>query len=139
MHAHIFVGLFIAKQLTEIHGGQIGLASEKNQGSNFTFFVKTVRCSASTQSTSPSVHAASPCPSKTDIDNTNIIELPTPADSPDQIFRRMPAKPLTVLVVEDNIVNQKILVQLLTKKGCKVHVANHGLEVNHSTLLINNR
>lgn len=42
----------------------------------------------------------------------------------------------TILIVEDNIVNQRILSQLLTKKGCVVHVANHGLEVSHFAAVV---
>lgn len=35
---------------------------------------------------------------------------------------------LHVLVVEDNLINQKIMSQQLRRAGCVVHVANHGLE-----------
>lgn len=33
-----------------------------------------------------------------------------------------------ILLVEDNLVNQKVLSKQLTKAGCEVHVANHGVE-----------
>jgi CheY-like chemotaxis protein len=33
-----------------------------------------------------------------------------------------------VLVVEDNLINQKVMSQQLRRAGCVVHVANHGLE-----------
>ena len=35
---------------------------------------------------------------------------------------------LDILVVEDNIVNQRIVSRQLQKRGCTVYVANHGLE-----------
>ncbi|KAK3716155.1 hypothetical protein LTR37_006600 [Vermiconidia calcicola] len=35
---------------------------------------------------------------------------------------------LHVLVVEDNLINQKVMAQQLRRAGCVVHVANHGLE-----------
>lgn len=35
------LGLFISRQLTEMQGGQIGVASETGRGSTFQFFVKT--------------------------------------------------------------------------------------------------
>ncbi|KAF2669273.1 hypothetical protein BT63DRAFT_479137 [Microthyrium microscopicum] len=38
------------------------------------------------------------------------------------------AKELTVLIVEDNLINQKMLSRQLQKVGCKVLVANHGQE-----------
>lgn len=36
--------------------------------------------------------------------------------------------PLKILIVEDNLVNQKVLAKQLQKAGCIVHVANHGGE-----------
>jgi signal transduction histidine kinase/CheY-like chemotaxis protein len=43
---------------------------------------------------------------------------------------RMPRRPqsLSIMVVEDNAVNQKVLVKGLRKMGCKVLVANNGAE-----------
>ena len=38
------------------------------------------------------------------------------------------ADPLHVLIVEDNLINQKVMSQQLRRAGCIVHVANHGLE-----------
>lgn len=35
---------------------------------------------------------------------------------------------LHVLVVEDNLINQKVMAQQLRKKRCIVHVANHGAD-----------
>jgi signal transduction histidine kinase len=46
--------------------------------------------------------------------------------------KRIPSRSfrdLTVLLAEDNIINQKIVVQLLTKQGIKVITASNGLEV----------
>jgi CheY-like chemotaxis protein len=37
-------------------------------------------------------------------------------------------RPLHVLVVEDNLINQRVMSQQLRKQGCIVHIANHGLE-----------
>jgi len=47
----------------------------------------------------------------------------------------MPAKPLNVLIVEDNLINQKVLAAQLRKIGCIVSVANHGGEaIDHIRL-----
>jgi CheY-like chemotaxis protein len=43
------------------------------------------------------------------------------------IEKKMP-DPLHVLIVEDNIVNQKVLAKQLRNLGCVVSVANHGME-----------
>ncbi|PIA89674.1 Transcription factor SKN7 [Cercospora beticola] len=37
-------------------------------------------------------------------------------------------KALHVLIVEDNLINQKVMSQQLRRAGCTVHVANHGIE-----------
>lgn len=39
-----------------------------------------------------------------------------------------PENPLSVLLVEDNILNQNILKKQLQRLGCTVYVANHGAE-----------
>jgi CheY-like chemotaxis protein len=39
-----------------------------------------------------------------------------------------PDRPLHVLIVEDNLINQRVMSQQLRKQGCIVHIANHGLE-----------
>jgi CheY-like chemotaxis protein len=44
--------------------------------------------------------------------------------SQNEIVRRL----LHVLVVEDNLINQKVLAKQLRNSGCVVHVANHGGE-----------
>ena len=41
---------------------------------------------------------------------------------------KKPDRPLHVLVVEDNLINQRVMSQQLRKQGCVVHIANHGLE-----------
>ncbi len=43
-------------------------------------------------------------------------------------MQTVPEVQLHVLVVEDNLINQKIMSQQLRRAGCIVHVANHGLE-----------
>jgi len=39
-----------------------------------------------------------------------------------------PTRSYNVLLVEDNLVNQRVMHRQLERLGCKVHVANHGLE-----------
>lgn len=63
-------------------------------------------------------------PSTEDAPNSRPVTLPTRGKSP----KRKESSALQVLLVEDNLVNQKVLRKQLTKAGCVVHVANHGLE-----------
>ncbi|KAH8596022.1 hypothetical protein B0O99DRAFT_686072 [Bisporella sp. PMI_857] len=95
------LGLFISRELTELQGGEIGLTSEEGVGSSFSFYVKARR-----------THA----PKK---------RRRSIGDSDEQLAI---ISELSILVVEDNLVNQKILCKQLAKLGCKVAGAGDGQE-----------
>ncbi|KAA8570726.1 hypothetical protein EYC84_000121 [Monilinia fructicola] len=99
------LGLFISQQLAEKQGGRIGLSSKLGQGSTFVFYVKARRCIEPPKDIRPHL---------------------TPVSSGSSHYDG--SKPMQVLLVEDNLVNQKILKKQLTRAGCVVHVANHGVE-----------
>ncbi|KAI4592781.1 hypothetical protein KJ359_010412 [Pestalotiopsis sp. 9143b] len=135
------LGLFISRQITEMLGGKIGMSSSGTPGSTFAFYVKTPK-------TGP--------PRRPSVSNEPIIELTrtlslTSMASP-LVVPPAPRQekqgaaaidvalvaPLTkgeaaavcrhVLVVEDNLVNQKVLCKLLRNRGFVVKAANHGQE-----------
>ncbi|KAB8297732.1 hypothetical protein EYC80_001534 [Monilinia laxa] len=99
------LGLFISQQLAEKQGGRIGLSSKLGQGSTFVFYVKARRCIEPPKDIRPQL---------------------TPVSSGESHYDG--SKPMQVLLVEDNLVNQKILKKQLIRAGCVVHVANHGVE-----------
>jgi signal transduction histidine kinase/CheY-like chemotaxis protein len=133
------LGLFISRQLTEMQGGQIGVALETGKGSTFQFFVKTRR-------TTPPLTET---PERDDVQllvredalreacGVEIPALQNGAKMPNlQIDTSLrtdspaPYSPKTfhILVVEDNLVNQKVVTKQLRKSGHIVSVANHGEE-----------
>ncbi|KAH0260520.1 putative histidine kinase HHK19p, partial [Aureobasidium melanogenum] len=102
------LGLFISRTLSELQGGEIGVSSEPDKGSIFAFFVKA--------------HTTSP-PQVQEIGN-GVSRLPSPT-----AHDLKPGKiPVSVLIVEDNAVNQRVLQRSLKVKGYVTHVANHGQE-----------
>jgi signal transduction histidine kinase/ActR/RegA family two-component response regulator len=130
------LGLFISRQITEMMGGEIGVASEEGEGSTIVFFVKTQI--ASKPADSPD-NVAPPSTtdqqSKTVADDSSFTETrhaELDDDTPPAGFPTL-AK---ILIVEDNLVNQKVLNQALTSRGYVVAAANHGgeaLEQLHKT------
>ncbi|TGO15022.1 hypothetical protein BTUL_0045g00320 [Botrytis tulipae] len=99
------LGLFISQKLAEKQGGRIGLSSKLGQGSTFGFYVKVRRSVKPRRDIRPKL-------------------IPVSFDG----SYYDGSKPMHVLLVEDNLVNQRILEKQLKKAGCIVYVANHGLE-----------
>jgi signal transduction histidine kinase/CheY-like chemotaxis protein len=92
------LGLAICRRLVEMWGGEIWVTSEPGSGSEFSF---TVRAQVAEVPTVPAEPAA------------KAVELP---------------RGLSILLAEDNLVNQKLAVRLLEQRGCRVSVAGNGLE-----------
>jgi PAS domain S-box-containing protein len=127
------LGLFISRNLTELHGGQIGVGSETGRGSTFAFYIAARRAVAQTGGRGPVV-ALDPWGPNGPIDNLatqakeqlslqDVISGSTAAQE-----TTLDLKQFSVLIVEDNLVNQRVLSKQLQRLGCKIQVASHGGE-----------
>ena len=108
------LGLAIVRKLVEMMGGSMSLTSQPGRGSNVAFTVQLPICEVAP----PSIEESMPIP------------LPDPLSTP--LAEVDPVSDLSgklnVLLVEDNIVNQRLARRLLEKLGCSVRIAHDGLD-----------
>lgn len=147
------LGLFISQRLATLLNGRIDVESEIGAGSTITFSISAV---VPTESRLAKSATSSPdsIPKKrelTDGDERSSKHVPETFTSPLQVRPVLAKKPWlstdsitrspitqsgfqnvarisTVLVVEDNLINQRLLVRQLQSTGYNVLVGNHGLE-----------
>jgi CheY-like chemotaxis protein len=122
------LGLFISKRLTEMHGGQIGFTSRRGVGSTFAFYVKSRKSTVPRRQSEDSTAAV-----RTSIRrqaSALTIQTRDKKDKTPESTTENTTQPtdLHILVVEDNLVNQRVLAKQLRTIGMKVTVANHGGE-----------
>ena len=106
------LGLFISRELARLQGGQIGVHSQHGIGSTFEFYIKARRCEPPVQTNAKETEVAAPQQPK----------------STEQKKAQQPEQATHILLVEDNLVNQKVMDRQLRKAGYQVHLANHGVE-----------
>ncbi len=100
------LGLSICKNLCELLGGDISVSTREGQGSKFTF---TVMCAL-----------------PKDVEGNELRDIDAECRGPTDVHS--PGAHPTVLVAEDNAINQKIIMMMLETMGMKADCVANGQE-----------
>lgn len=114
------LGLAICRQLVELMGGAIGVASEPHRGSTFWFEIRMQPVAVPAALAAPADRPAPPAPSAA---ATPCAFAVPPAPS---AFSAAAAGP-RILVVEDNAVNREVAAGMLENLGYRAESAVNGL------------
>ena len=97
------LGLAISKRLVELMGGKIWAISQMGMGSTFYFEILA--------------------------EATHIEPVKKPVSKSENEFQAERNHAVSILMAEDNLINQKVLLRMLNKLGYSADVACNGLEV----------
>ncbi|KAK6423275.1 hypothetical protein LTR95_016547, partial [Oleoguttula sp. CCFEE 5521] len=126
------LGLYIVRELVEKQGGRVGVASVPGEGSVFAFYIATM---AGEEPEAPEKLRKPTAVAKNTVTNgmiwnIRVQALPLEANSDRTTGTADPEADRTyhILLVEDNVINQRILAKQLRMTGSTVEVANNGLD-----------
>lgn len=127
------LGLYISRNLAELHGGRIGLSSHAGFGSTFEFYVKVRRDQTLEIPISPITKPLSDVELEHRIITSPAMQQADPMQlaskiSPKAYARSSRPSRINVLIVEDNLINQRLLRKLIAKHGYDTAITNNGEE-----------
>jgi signal transduction histidine kinase/ActR/RegA family two-component response regulator len=114
------LGLAISRRLAKLMGGEISVTSSPGHGSTFSFVLPLL---AGTSAREPARSIAASVP------RSGVASDAVPAAQSAQFAQRRAHRPgQRLLVVEDNLINQRVAQHMLLKLGHSVDLARHGRE-----------
>ncbi|KAH8169949.1 histidine kinase-, DNA gyrase b-, and HSP90-like ATPase domain-containing protein [Sarocladium implicatum] len=126
------LGLFISRRLTELQNGAIGVISKPGVGTTFSFYVESYVPSDRALREAEATAAAAELVHRNAQGSDSSNHASSASRSQDRLLARLHRAGNVridgILVVEDNLINQKITHRGLTERGYAVAVANHGVE-----------